>query len=741
MTENENENKDDIIPEEQALAELLAKQKELESIIAKKKEEKRLRELEIARNKPLVLWAIDFNEYGKQSYITIRPSNPEHPHVKDIFSKFNVHGYTNRFIYVDSWLDFIQHVATFERVSIEYKNNTKEIIAEYLSSWFYQVDKGEKNLIVKWNIKTYPRRELSSIPGANTKGRVFNFPLQEAWRVYNILQDEVTTHQHEVIYTTEALTYILEQVKARDELNTIAQQKVYEPYLQLDLNGHHLKPFQTVGLRFLVLAGGRALIGDEMGLGKTVQALAFYALKKEDGERLSTLVICPAHLVYNWYREIKKYLGQETRINVFRGLVPSELDMVRMIDKSSYDIGIISYNLVGKSHELKGEKFEDEKGYTHQSEDSTVSLWARLIQLTKFDYIIVDEVHYISNSRSGRSQSVRELESKYLCELSGTPLVNRPPDLWPVLHLYDRSKFHSEGNFISNYTLYDKKTPRNVQELREIMRTIMIRRRKVDVITDLPPIERIPYYHELTPKAAKVYAKALLGVYQYIDSLGNQWEKNITNILAKINRLKQICAIDKAGSTTPDLARDIHDQNSEEDYNKVLIFSYFHDTTYKIKTVLSPESISFLKSTESGNLQLVPVPERMNICDKFTNDSNINFLAAPLMSTQEGLNITAAGFCIFNDMWWSPKTHHQAEGRAYGRLSDPHSVTSYYVLAKGTVDEYIYELNEEKQATFDEIIEGVEVDRSESIARRLIEKLREDMEKMKKGEKKNGNGY
>lgn len=720
------------------LEELRQKQKEIEETLARKRAERLAKEKEAARNKPLVIYVKSINDNRTDSFAYLRASNPDHPKLSEIFPQQWHAGKESYYQYLSGWLDFVGKVASFENVTIVYQDTTKETISEYLQPWAYQVDIGERYLIMKWNIKTYPRYELTSIPGAASKGRIYNFPLQEAWRVYNILQSEEEKGL-QVIYTDSAKSFILEQLQKREELNTIAQKEVYEPYLMLDMNGYRLKPFQTVALRFQVLADGRFLDADEMGLGKTLVALAYYKLRLEDGEKLSTLVVCPAHLVYNWYREIKKFLGQDIRIAVFRGLVPSDFDMARMLDKSEYDIGIISYNIVGKEHEIAGDININKEGYKVKDEDYKEPLWARLVNIARFDYIIVDEAHYISNSDSGRSKAVRGLNSRYLAELSGTPLVNRPPDLWPILHLHNRNQFPSEGTFVSTYTIGDRKTPRNVQELRELMKTIMIRRRKIDVIKDLPPIERIPYYHELSPKAQRVYNKALLGIYQYIDSLGNQWEKSITNILAKINRLKQVCAIDKT-STTADLATELYDQSEGDTYRRTLIFSYFHDTTYKIKTLLSPEAISFLDITSGGNTKLVSVPERMARSDKFSRDESVHHLVAPLMSTQEGLNITAAGFTIFNDMWWSPKTHHQAEGRAYGRISDPHSVTSYYVLAKGTVDEYIYELNEEKQATFDEIVEGTEVDRQDSIAKRLIEKLREDMFKLKRGDKKD-NGF
>jgi SNF2 family DNA or RNA helicase len=183
---------------------------------------------------------------------------------------------------------------------------------------------------------------------------------------------------------------------------------------------------------------------------------------------------------------------------------------------------------------------------------------------------------------------------------------------------------------------------------------------------------------------------------------------------------------------TSDLATEIYDGNEEESHRKIICFSFWKETTFGIHIRLNPNSISFVDKSPSGIFNTIPVEKRYERCDEFTNNPSITYLAAPLMSTQEGLNITAAGSCIFNDMWWNPKAHEQAEGRAYGRISDPHSLDSYYILCEDTIDTAIWDLVwGEKASIIAEVVDGVESTREYSVAKKLIEKIMEDAGKLK----------
>ena len=288
---------------------------------------------------------------------------------------------------------------------------------------------------------------------------------------------------------------------------------------------------------------------------------------------------------------------------------------------------------------------------------------------------------------------------------------------WIAPHL-----FPSYENFLQRYT-WDGKDARNVKELRETLKSLFLRRRKKDVLPDLPPINRMWQWHELSEAARIAYKDVLVnGVYRELlaHELGTARESDVTSILAQILRLKQICAQDKVDHTS-DLAIDLFD--SSEGVNggagKVIVFSQFKSTVHAIARRLAPEAV-----TITGDLAM---NQRTVIQDKFQEDPNIHFLVATWQTSGEGLNLTAADYVIFNDLFWRPGDHQQCEERAYGRLNDLHPIDSYYIAADQTIENWIQELLASKLRVIEQVVEGVNEDRNPSIAMDLIRKLREEM--------------
>lgn len=726
-------------PEEMSAEELLAHISKLQQLAASKIEEDKKKKEEEAKKVPVTVTVtqFQFNTSSKKAYLTIKLSAKDRLDITTLLSTlegYHYSTYSNHYIveYEAFKNIFIPYAMNREvngfTINIQYPKDTEDAIREYNDPATYKVSLGSADIILTYSPRVYPSYRLSDIPGKklDTNKRQYLFPKAEGWRLYEVLNEIISVdNKLEISYSPECLTFLSNEASKRIELNTIAQQEVYAPYKDLDMNGWKLRDFQTVGVRFGELANGRFIIGDPMGSGKTLQALAFIKLQLQKNPNYRTLIICPAQLLINWYREIKKYMGNDAKVTVYRGTTPTDSDMERMLMDKSYPFTIVTYNVAGKEHNIKGEKEEISENVFRIDEDYKENLWIKLINLAKFDCTVPDEVHYISNHESGRSKGVRNLNSPHIIELSGTLIVNRPTDLWAPLYLIDKSKFPSHGHFLGQYTL-DGRTPRNVKELQELMRPIMIRRPQSIINKNLEPINRIIKYRELSDKAQRIYNKALMGVYQSIDAAGDNIESDINNILAKINRLKYICALDNMDYVA-DLANEIYDSTDETDkHRKVLIGSYFQDLTYGISTRLQPNAECFITRKPSG-YQLVSQAERMNMIDRFTDNPNTYHLCASLMATQEGFNITAAGSVITNDLWWTPKTHEQFEGRAYGRMSDSHNINSYYILPTGTVMEYIWELLFDKSNMIREVLDGIEGGRSESVTRKLIDRLKLDM--------------
>jgi len=438
------------------------------------------------------------------------------------------------------------------------------------------------------------------------------------------------------------------------------------------------------------------------------------------------VVICPASLKQNWCREIRKWTGDAP--NVYMGAEPADYDLIKAVT-APMRWNVINYDIVGRKVD-RVKTWTDEKGYKHE-ENQTRFFWVELINLLKPDLVIVDEGHYIKNMDTNRSIAVRKLKCPQIIFLTGTPVLNRPGELYPMCSMVRPELFPAQETFMRQYT-YDGKSARNVEELRQLLRTFMIRRLKKDVLKDLPPINRVRDYTELSAKAKKRYDLVIQGLYEEINLAGNSSNKDVTNILTQIMRLKQVCAIDKV-ERTAELATELYDQTDESEPRKVIIFSQFLLSAYKITQLLGDEALSFVQRTKSG-LHTADVGERDRIVQQFMTDDRYKFLVVTEKTLKEGANVTVAGHVIFNDLFWTPASHEQAEGRAYGRLSDLHSIGSYYRITDMNgegIDEWIMELLARKLKTIKEVVEGVEEGRDESIVMDLIEKIKASM--FKKG--------
>lgn len=636
------------------------------------------------------------------------------------------------------WKGFLTKLAELKNVAVTCTEKVQAELDWYLNapSWLIKLDTNKRWLNCVYGPRTN-HQPMYAVPGAEHKGdsRMWRVPLTEGWRLFERLESV-----EGVVYEDEVQKLIVGQVEARAKLDKIAQMERGEKYLDYDFDDAYskspnpkvdfptgsskLRPFQEVGAEFIDIAGGNVMLTDEMGLGKTWQVMA-YAIKNN----YRTMVICPASLKPNWAREIRKLTGGK-RATVLQGAEPTQYDLIKFLTEPP-QFSIINYDIVGRVLKVKKETV-DAEGFTHIDNQERF-LWVELINMCKPDLVIVDEGHYIKNTDSNRSQAVRELKCPRVVFLTGTPVLNRPGELWPMLTMISPEQFPAHETFLNQYT-YDGKTARNVEELRTLMRPLMIRRLKKDVEKELPPINRMNEYHELSPKAMKLYRKIESGLYDKmaefdVKGQGSSESQIITNILAQIQRLKMVCAIDKVDQTA-ELAQELYD-STEGPHKKVLIFTQYKACAFAIWQRLadSGEALCFVTKGRH-DFHTADNEERDRLVQQFQNDPKIKYLVVTEKTTKEGHNITAAGHTIFNDLFWTPAGHDQAEGRAYGRMSDSHSINSYYMITDmdgESIEEWIMELLAEKLAMINEVVEGVESSRDVSVVMALIEKMRSSM--------------
>lgn len=453
------------------------------------------------------------------------------------------------------------------------------------------------------------------------------------------------------------------------------------------------------------------IIADVMGLGKTPQEIAICELLAKNKPDAKFLFIVPATLKTNTIRQIKKFTGKQA--HVFFNARPNEQDMEDIL-LGSYQYYIINYELVGRETVIEHKEHKVINGVFTNKEERY--FWAELISAAGFDIIGYDEAHKLKNVDSNRSRASRKIKHNKVIFLTGTPVINRPGELWPMLNIIDPSTFPSHDRFMRQYT-YDGQTARNVEELHELLKPIMIRRTKEDIYgEDLPLKRRLYEYSNLSEKAQFVYNKILAGIW--IDLAGVHI--NVTSILAQIQRLKQVCAIDTVDEVVEKAIELYDSQPVEKKHKKIIIFTQYIATAKSIQKKLGNEAHLIM------GMPNMSLDERMEVVDKFQKDDS-QFLVATTLAASEGLDITAAGTVIFNDLLWTPAGHEQAEDRAYMRQSDPHGIDAYYYVKEKTIMEWIQELLDLKTEVIGETIEGVKASRDTNIANELIKRMREEM--------------
>lgn len=625
---------------------------------------------------------------------------------------------------------FIAKVEALPKVTIAWQKDLKKEIHWYLNAapWEVVVHPSRQHFLATVGPRENAYRILSHIPGADWdhSSHSWKIPATEGWRIFKALNGV-----EGVVYSDDAKEIIFEQVRKRTELDQLAKKE--DSDLIKSLNGHELRAFQRVGIEFAYTTGGRILLADGTGLGKTWQALGFAELHRKQKPDYLTLCIVKAANMPNWVREIDRLTGLEPL--VLKGGKP-EFFSIQKVLKREINYVLISQDTLGSYQKGEDTIIRDEAGNEVARKDGeTIYPWAGVFKAAKPDFIIIDEAHQIKNPDTHRSRAARQLAqaSDHMFAMTASPILNRTEELWPILYMVDPQLFKVHDQFLSTYT-YGGKRPRNVEQLHELLRPMFLRRRKADVQKDLPPINRIVRYHDLTDEARASYDEVLAGIWRELaefDPFGiGGTEMNIMSMLAQITRLKQVCAADKV-EYTADLATELKDEASDNGRadRKVLIFSHFLGTAHAIAQRLGSGAVCTVKLNAAGDdFVSMSVDQRDALFEAARNDPDVDFIVTT-EAAKEGHNMEFCDWTIFNDPFWTPAAHDQCEGRAYGRLSDPHSIDSFYIVADVQIERWIMELLEQKLQIIQEAVEGVEATRdiSGSLGMELIKRMKEEM--------------
>lgn len=431
------------------------------------------------------------------------------------------------------------------------------------------------------------------------------------------------------------------------------------------------------------------LLADEPGLGKTLQALTVAAIDFERDYARRVLVVAPSTLKWNWEDEILKFT--KFRHLILDG-VPKERER-QLLEFSlfDYDILIVNYEQL-KSH-------------------------VKTLNTFDFDIIIYDEAHMIKSHNSLRTKYVHELCAKRHILLTGTPMLNQVNELWSLLHRIDPLRFPNYWPFVSRYCAYGGYRgkqiigTKNKSELEALLKSVMIRRLKKDVL-DLPEKQRIPIHVDLLPEQRILYDSAMTDLEIELPDSPDPME--LENALVKYLKLKQICGttatipgyednsakLDRAIPMLTEFTHDEPDSPSEP----VVVFTQFRDVSRCLSSRLAATGI---KSFElNGDVKKQDRPEMVRTWSTDKGPTGRRSVIIVMLQMAVGLNMTAASKCIFVDKLYVPKLNEQAEDRLHRIGADKTKpIQIFEIIARKTLEQRIESILKVKKKLFDSLVE------------------------------------
>jgi superfamily II DNA or RNA helicase len=458
------------------------------------------------------------------------------------------------------------------------------------------------------------------------------------------------------------------QVRAPESWKQKGEMKIEPPPLG-DLETV-LRPYQKYGvgwLHFLRQNRFGGILADEMGLGKTLQTLAY--LRSVKGK--PSLIVCPTSLVFNWANEATKFTP-ELKVLSLHG--PKRHELFAEIPKA--DLVITSYGLIRRD----AEQYRD----------------------VEFDTVVLDEAQHIKNRQTQNAQAVKAIRSAHRLVLTGTPLENSVLDLWSIFDFLMPGYLGSSQDFKERYEIpiAREKSVEAQSRLARRIRPFLLRRLKSEVAKDLPAkIEQVSYC-ELTPQQQAIYEQILDAGRKEITSAveANGLQKSRMIILNALLRLRQICCdlrllklenVDVASASGKtelfgELLEEVVDGG-----HRVLVFSQFVSMLSLLKEHLAAEEIEYCYLDGSTT-------DRGAVVERFQKEAKIPVFLISLKAGGVGLNLTGADTVIHFDPWWNPAVEDQATDRAH-RIGQTKVVTSYKLIARGTVEEKILNLQQRKR--------------------------------------------
>ena len=445
----------------------------------------------------------------------------------------------------------------------------------------------------------------------------------------------------------------------KSKVNVADMVEIEVPGLQMELY-----PFQKKGVAFIEAKDGNALIGDEMGLGKTAQALAWLQLHPK---KRPVIIVVPASLKLNWLQEAHMWM-EDPKVQILSG--------TKVNTPLIGEIIIINYDILKP--------------------------WLGKLQEIKAKVLITDECHYFKNNKAQRTKAIKALGKKIphiLC-LSGTPIVNRPMEGFNALKLIDPGVVGSFWDFAYRYCGahhtgfgWDFNGASNTAELHhKLTNTVMIRRKKSDVLKDLPDKARSFLPLELSNE--KEYRKAEQNFIHWLrENKGEKAAEKASNAeaLAEIEVMKQLAVKGKMKQAI-EWIKDFLDVDG-----KLVVFATHKFVIQELMDVFGDKAVKIDGS--------VATEKRQGIVERFQTDDSIRLFIGNIKAAGVGITLTAASNVAFLELPWTPGELIQAEDRCH-RIGQKNAVNIHYLMAINTIDQEIALMLDSKRKVLDAVLDG-----------------------------------
>lgn len=531
--------------------------------------------------------------------------------------------------------------------------------------------------------------ELKDIP---KRAGFFWDPVEKAWYTHKI---EVARRIPREYWTESFREYLnFAPTLAKEEF---LGRKGEEISLKVP-GGFSLFPYQEEGAKRILLSKG-LLLADEMGLGKTVQVLV--AVASDPGAN-RILIVCPNSVKYNWLREAERWVKpiKDIPIVVLSGTRVNEEVAQRVLWNQDRVIVIINYDIV--------------------------SSWSEILRKREWDYLILDEAHYVKNMRAKRTLAIfgeknkDPIPSRKKIAMTGTPIVNRPVEAWTFLSWIDPRSFGSFWSYAKRYCGayyngwgWDFRGATNLDELNSKLRPIMLRRKKEEVLKDLP--DKIRQVLEIPPNGANQVVeeerRVLLQMEEEIAKAKSLVELarvgagdlDLSEAMANLRRVVQIAfknisiARHRTALAKVPHALD-HIKDVLEEKPKVVVWVHHQDVAEAIREGLSEYNPLLI-------LGGIRAEERQRAVEAFQNDPKHRVVICSIGAAAEGITLTASDIAVFVELDWRPSKLSQAEDRIH-RIGQKNSVLIQYLVFEGSIDANVANAVSQKIRVISKAVDG-----------------------------------